>query len=211
MNFLLTQLITILLLGVVVAFYTAVVKKYFEDKIGCDPLGDFFAKNNGRGTILFIIALVLSMEMIIVYSNLGFPRSPLVIGVQEVIAENPGILEHSAAIIDRLLGERYFQDQIPKTPVIVNYGSSWWWLLSSSVAWLIVLIHLPFACLDGVRNFFRRPEYLAGTEAIRTVKVKVIPAVSESPHGLMEWIYYIFDEFIVKGFTILGQKIFGGK
>ena len=166
MNFLLVQLFTVSIISGVIIYYATSNKRHYGSQ-GCGYIvGQLLSNNNWRAGLMFMMAIVLSLEMIIVYSVYGFPRSPLIIGSQEVVNTLPNITKNGAAIFDRLLGEKYFQNQVPEVPMVIDYGASWWWLISCSMAWFIAMVYLPITMRDEVWRFFRRLKILSRTEVV---------------------------------------------
>lgn len=216
MNFLLVQLLTVLIIGGVIVYYATSNKRHYGSQ-GCGYIvGQLLSNNNWRSGLMFIIAIVLSLEMITVYSVYGFPRSPLVIEVQKIYAAHHGILENGAAIFDHLLGDKYFQKYVSAVPIVIDYGASWWWLISCSMTWLIAMVYLPITMRDEVWRFFHRLKILSSTETAESEKggssqKKGIFKESSAPRGARGWFWYIFDEFIVEGITAFSKHFFGGK
>ena len=207
MNFIMFQFLT---MGLVVAIFM-VAKNLLEDRHLGYIWGQLLSNNNWRAGLLFVLAMVLTLEALIVYTVYGFPWSPLFVKSQEVYQRLPDLWQSGTAIADRLLGEEYFQKISPqKQSKPLDQGTSWWWLSASAIAWLVTIIYLPLSFRDEIGGFFRRLRLL-DSESVREEgpvdENSSRRPDSQAPRGILGWFWYLFDEFIVEGIIGLFKKI----
>lgn len=145
-TFFLVQFLSIILVASPFVYYAITGKKTPTARFFRHVAGQLYSNRHWRSKALILIATVLTIEMFIVYSNSGFPESPLakdIRGINDFLKE---IGMSPAQLANNFLVVEYFDENKPIEEI---KSSSWSWFFAFLVIWPIVTLNMVNITING--------------------------------------------------------------